>query len=247
MRRLYFSRCMPSLNDPGAVARDYANEQGLQARKSLYDRLVGEDVQQVLLEMLLELSPGSVLEVGPGTGQLAQRLVAAGLDDYTAVDISPRMVELTRARGIPTELGDVQALPFGDGRFDCVVAAWMLYHVPDLDQGLLEIARVLRPGGCLVAATNSEWHLSELWSLVGHERWGLPFTAENGGEILVRHFAEVHSRPVEGWLTLDDDAVKSYISASPTRAHLVDRVPTQSNPLRVGVRTRIFVATQPGS
>ena len=34
-----------------------------------------------------------------------------------------------------------------DARFDTAVAAWMLYHVPDLDRGLAEIARVLTPGG----------------------------------------------------------------------------------------------------
>ncbi len=45
------------------------------------------------------------------------------------------MVELTRARGVEAVVGDVQDLPFADGQFDCVVAAWMLYHVPDLDRG----------------------------------------------------------------------------------------------------------------
>ncbi len=50
--------------------------------------------------------------------------------------------ELTR------EVGDVQSLPFADAGFDCVIASWMLYHVPDLDLGVSEIARVLRAGGC---------------------------------------------------------------------------------------------------
>lgn len=239
---------MPRLNDPDNVAREYASERGLIARRSLYDGLVGEDIQQVLFDTVIETSPQRVLEVGPGTGQLAQRVVAAGLDDYTAVDISPRMVELIRARGIIAELGDVQALPFADEQFDCVVAAWMLYHVTDLDLGLSELARVLRPGGRLIAATNSERHLGELWSLVGHERWDLPFTAENGEEILARHFAEVHSRPVEAWLTFDDDAaVRSYINASPTRAHLADRLPSFTQSLRVGARTCLFVATSRGA
>ena len=62
------------------------------------------------------------------------------------VDVSPRMVELARARGVDARVGDVQELPFDDGSFDCAVAAWMLFHVPDLDRGLAELARVLRPG-----------------------------------------------------------------------------------------------------
>src|SRR4029078_7030536 len=83
------------------------------------------------------------------------------------VDVSPRMVELARARGVDAQVGDVQELPFADGSFDVAVAAWMLYHVPHLDRGLSELARVLRPGGILVAVTNSRYHLLELRELVG--------------------------------------------------------------------------------
>jgi SAM-dependent methyltransferase len=234
---------VPRLNDPADVAREYASEHGLKERRSLYGGLHGEDIKQVLFETVLARSPAVVLEVGPGTGELAERLVAAGLHDYVALDVSPRMVELTAARGVRARQGDVQALPFETGAFDCVLASWMLYHVPDIDRGLSEIRRVLAPGGCLLATTNSERHLAELWSLVGHERWQLPFTAENGAEILARHFEAVESRAVEGWLTLDAQGVRSYISASPTRAHLVDRVPPLTDPLSVGARTCIFTAT----
>ena len=65
------------------------------------------------------------------------------------------MVELTGRAASSAVVGDVQELPFADGIFDCAVAAWMLYHVPDLDRALRELARVLRPGGRLVAVTNS--------------------------------------------------------------------------------------------
>jgi ubiquinone/menaquinone biosynthesis C-methylase UbiE len=236
---------MPDLNDPADVAREYASERRLAVRRSFYDELHGEDVREALFDMVLGLAPAQVLEVGPGTGQLAQRLVAAGVHDYRAIDISPRMAQLTRERGVSADIGDIQALPFTDGSFDCVIAAWMLYHVPDLNLGLSEIARVLTPGGYLVAVTNSVAHLDELWSLVGHERWSLPFTAENGREILERHFAKVVTRQVEAWITLPDDkAVRRYINASPTRAHLADRVPVLAQPLRVGSRTCIFIATK---
>jgi ubiquinone/menaquinone biosynthesis C-methylase UbiE len=235
---------LPRLNDPAVVSREYADECSLTARDSLYADFEGQDVKDVLLDAVVEHSPCRVLEVGSGTGELARRLVAAGLLEYRAIDVSPRMVDLTRRRGISAEVGDVQALPFGDAEFDCVVAAWMLYHVPDLELGSSEIARVLRPGGRLVAVTNSERHLCELWSLVGHQKWLLPFTAENGGQALARHFAHIESRPVEAWLTLEsEDAVRQYINASPTRAHLAHRVPKLDGPLRVGARTCVFVAT----
>ena len=65
------------------------------------------------------------------------------------------MVELTCSRGVEALVGDVQALPFDDGSFDAAVAAWMLYHVPDVDRPIAELAPVSRPGGRLVAVTNS--------------------------------------------------------------------------------------------
>ena len=77
------------------------------------------------------------------------------------LDVAPRMVELARSRGVDAIVGDVQELPFENALFDCAVAAWMLFHVPDIDRGLSELARVLRPGGRLVAVTNAEHHLAE--------------------------------------------------------------------------------------
>ena len=233
------------INDPDDVAREYATERGLNARASLYEQIDGEDVKELLVQTILAHRPTRVLEVGSGTGALAQRLIDAGIGDYTALDISERMVELARARGIAAAVGDVQSLPFADAEFDCVIASWMLYHVPDLDLGLSEIARVLQPGGSLIATTNSINHLGELWGLVGHERFGLPFTAENGRARLERHFAEVDAKPVEAWLTLEDhEAARSYLNATFTRAHLAERVPRLTEPLRIGARTCIFVATK---
>jgi len=51
--------------------------------------------------------------------------------------------------------GDAQWLPFADASFDCILAMHMLYHVPDRDLAIAEMRRVLRPGGVLLALTNS--------------------------------------------------------------------------------------------
>ncbi len=236
---------MARLNDPRAVAREYSSEAGLQARRSLYETVDGPDVKQELFRAVLGRAPEHVLEVGPGTGELAAELITAGITDYQVIDISPRMVELARERGITAQVADIQALPFADRAFDCVIAAWMLYHVPDLHRGLAEVARVLRPGGCLIATTNSERHLSELWALADQERWELPFTAENGAGALRRHFAAVEAMAVEAWVTVADaEAVRSYISRSPSRSHLASRVGDLPGPLRTGARACIFIANK---
>src|SRR5204862_3865783 len=138
-----------------------------------------------------EVAPRRVLEVGSGQGELAERMVRETGAEVVAVDQSERMVELALARGVDARVGDVQSLPFADGSFDCAVAAWMLYHVPDLDRALGELVRVLGRGGRLVAATNSAFHLQELRDLVGSGPSPSTFTRENGGELLARHFALV--------------------------------------------------------
>src|SRR5205823_9076585 len=114
-----------------------------------------------------------------------------------------RMVQLTSQRGVEAIVGDVQDLPFRDGIFDCALAAWMLYHVPDLNRALRELRRVLQPEGRLVAVTNSERTMPELWSLL--DSWPeSTFSAENGEWALLRHFTIVRRHDVRGTITFPD-------------------------------------------
>ena len=95
-----------------------------------------------------------VLELGVGTGK--------NLPFYppgarcAALDLSPEMLKRAqrraRRRGIELDLvvGDAQALPFADGRFDVVVATFLFCSVPDPVAGLREARRVLAPGGRLL-------------------------------------------------------------------------------------------------
>src|SRR5262249_30888878 len=121
-----------------------------------------------------------------------------------------------------------------DGEFDCVTANWMLYHVPDLDRGLAEIARLLRPGGRLVATTNSLRHLAELWQLVGRKREQEPvrFFAETAEESLLGHFTRVERTDLESAVVFADaEAVRGYIASSVAHKHLADRLPAFEGPL----------------
>jgi SAM-dependent methyltransferase len=233
------------LDDPEVVRREYATEAGLRARASAYAGLRGPDAAEVAFEAVREAAPGRVLEVGCGWGWFAERLASELGADVVAVDQSERMVELARERGVEARVGDVQALAFGDAEFDVAVANWMLYHVADLDRALAELARVLRPGGRLVAATNGLRHLHELWSLVGRDRASEPvrFFAEAGEESLLRHFARVERRDVEGPVTFATrDDVRGYIASSVAHKHLADLVPELDGPLVATRVNAIFVA-----
>ena len=233
------------IDDSGAVREQYATEDGLAARKSVYRNASGPDARELAVEAVLEVGPSHVLEVGCGEGELAERLTAE-VADLVAIDQSPRMVELTRARGVDARVADVEELPFLDASFDAVLAAWMLYHVADIDRGLDEIARVLRPGGRLVAATNANDHLEELLALGGIGRWDLPFHADNGGEILGRHFAAVERRDAFGAVTFDDiETVRAYLGSSKHLASGLDALPESlDEPVVARRRPTVFVATK---
>jgi SAM-dependent methyltransferase len=230
------------LDDPDIVRQEYASERGLAARKAAYRFAEGPDARQVAFEAVAEVSPTRVLEVGCGEGELAERLLRELEAEVVAVEQSKRMVELTRARGVEARLGDVQELPFADGEFDCVIAAWMLYHVPDLDRALSEVERVLRSNGRLVAVTNSPEHLRELHALVGNEPGPNGFNGDNGGRLLGRHFASVERREAYGWVAFPDhEAAQSYVEASVVLFG-GRRLPEFEGPLRVRRAPVVFVA-----
>ena len=233
------------LDSPLLVQWEYASEERLRTRNEAYRRLVrGVNADDVAFEAVAEVSPGRVLEVGCGIGEFAERLAKELGAEVRAIDISARMVELTAARGIDARVADVQALPFEDAEFDVAIANWVLYHTQDVDLAIRELARVLRPGGRLVAATLGVDHTVELWNLVGGEPTrGLSFGSENGEERLRKAFSSVERRDAEGTLVFPDaQTLREYIAATITRAHLAENVPELEQPLETRSAHVVFVA-----
>jgi SAM-dependent methyltransferase len=234
-----------TLNDPGLVRAEYASERGLEGRRAAYRYAEGPDAPQMALEAVAEVSPRRVLEVGCGPGELSARIRDELGADVVAVDSSPRMVELARRRGLDARVGDVQELEFAAGSFDCAVAAWMLYHVPDVDRALAELARVLVPGGRVVAVTNAPDHLRELRELLGLRRRSAayPFSGANGEELLRRHFARVETRDGAGTIRFPSrDEVVGYVESSRTLFDSRIEVPTFEGELVVTRHPVVFVA-----
>jgi SAM-dependent methyltransferase len=179
------------------LGRQYRTAQNLETRIALHERFSTnpEPFPRWVFDRLPLESTADVLEVGSGNGNLwyANRdRIPPGLR-LMLTDFSEGMIEDARSRlgGLATYLvADVQELPFSDASFDLVIANHMLFHVPDRERALDEIARVLRSGGVLVATTNGRDHLRELRA-PGWEQWSRNFGVENGPAQLARLFEGV--------------------------------------------------------
>lgn len=231
------------LDDEEFVSGQYRSPERLETRISVWrPGPDGRTPQDVALSLLGAAGPKRLLEVGCGTGALAARCAAELGCEVVALDASAEMVRATRARGLHAVIGDVQELPFGDGEFDCALAAWMLYHVPDLDRGVAELARTLRPGGLLVAITNGRGSMRELYDLVGGTRRDSSFSSENGGEVLGRSFARVERHDVDVRAVFDDrDAAAAYLETL-ERGELAARLPDDMGRLVARGAASVFAA-----
>jgi demethylmenaquinone methyltransferase/2-methoxy-6-polyprenyl-1,4-benzoquinol methylase len=101
---------------------------------------------------LARVGPGSrALDVATGTGDLAVALRAAGAD-VIGCDFSEEMLERAREKEptVPFEWADALALPYADDSFDAATVGFGARNFSDLERGLTEMARVVRPGGRLV-------------------------------------------------------------------------------------------------
>lgn len=128
-------------------------------------------------------APGEkVLDVGCGTGTLAMATKPqVGGGEVHGIDASPEMIEVAREKSakdgadIDFRVALIEAIPFPDASFDLVTSSLMLHHLPDnlKAKGFLEIRRVLKPGGRLLAmdfAAHSHSPLGHLLSILGHSR-----------------------------------------------------------------------------
>ncbi len=101
----------------------------------------------------------SALELGCGTGFFLLNLKLGGvLDEGHVTDLSPGMVEVAKQNGrnlgfeLEGRVADAETLPYDDDTFDLVIGHAVLHHIPDLDQAMREVLRVLKPGGRFVFA-----------------------------------------------------------------------------------------------
>ncbi len=113
-----------------------------------------------------------VADIGTGTGILALELAQHGLE-VIAVDHSSRMLEAARAKldqagvtGVELRHGEVSALPLDDAELDAAFAHMVIQYLPSPAEAIVEMARVVKPGGQVVivdfVAHEHEWMRQEL-------------------------------------------------------------------------------------
>ncbi len=107
-----------------------------------------------------------VLECGCGTGLLLER-IAQFARTAEGVDLSPGMLEHARARGLSVREASVTALPYADASFDVACSFKVLAHVEPIEQALAEMARVVRPGGYVLAELYNGWSFRALAKTLG--------------------------------------------------------------------------------
>ncbi len=94
-----------------------------------------------------------VLDVATGTGDLAFAMSKAGVENVVGLDFSPEMIAAAKTKGrtkhstVTFQVGDAMHLPFADGSFDACTVSFGLRNMPDYEAAIVEMTRILRPGG----------------------------------------------------------------------------------------------------
>ncbi|MFI6152429.1 class I SAM-dependent methyltransferase [Kitasatospora sp. NPDC051170] len=202
----------------------YGDERHLAARQSIYQwQRPRYDLPGIVVEELAGTN-GTVVDVGCGNGRFVGRLRTDRPDlQVIGADLSAGILaDVAR----PTLVADAQALPFADGSVDALLALHMLYHLGDIEAGVTELARVLRPGGLLIVSTNSDGdkqELDRLWVRAAGDVLGIPegpsrvslssrFSLEKASGYLGSAFGDIQVRELPGTIELTDP--------SPAIAHL---------------------------
>jgi len=110
-----------------------------------------------------ENSPKQILDIATGTGDLAIMMASLNPDRIIGLDISARMLDVGKQKiskanlsdTIDMIVGDSENMPFEDNTFDAITVSFGVRNFANLNKGLQEIKRVLKPGGSFVVLETS--------------------------------------------------------------------------------------------
>jgi len=144
--------------------------------------LAHQAVHDTVVNILQELSKGELLDVPAGEGALAARLESAGF----AVQCCDLYPEIFRLPGVEIRRGDLGAtLPYQDQSFAYITCLEGLEHIENPQQAIREFARLLRPGGHLIASVPNILNIEERlkWLLYGYSSHFKPLTRESVAQV----------------------------------------------------------------
>jgi demethylmenaquinone methyltransferase / 2-methoxy-6-polyprenyl-1,4-benzoquinol methylase len=116
-----------------------------------------------VLKMVANKNPKTILDIATGTGDLAILMVETSAEKIIGLDISEGMLEVGRQKiatqnlsnKIQMVLGDSEKMPYEDNTFDAITVAFGVRNFENLEIGLAEILRVLKPSGIFVILETS--------------------------------------------------------------------------------------------
>lgn len=196
------------------VNKQYRNSNKLASRAALHAQFRTHPVgwHNWVFSHLQIPNKARILEVGCGPGYLWQeqsgdlptdcKIYLTDLSQGMLMEAKRSLSDSDRFAFITADLSN---LPCEDNLFDLVIANHMLYHLPSVPAALKEIHRVIKPRGCLYAATNGSHHLEEIHSWKARfgqaqdtQDWGTAiqtFNLENGEALLSRDFSDINLVP----------------------------------------------------
>ncbi|OGH23615.1 MAG: hypothetical protein A2958_02475 [Candidatus Levybacteria bacterium RIFCSPLOWO2_01_FULL_38_13] len=164
----------------------------------------------------------SVLDVGCGNGTLLIQLrkekghsgTLSGMDISSGILKRPINLADSQILNIDFIVADAQYIPFPDNSFHVVTACHMIYHVPNIDRALLEMARVLKPEGKFALSANSQKSKSEVLKPLKEavaKHFGLSmfpdatrrFSIEESGELIRKHFKNLTLKKYRSLISLN--------------------------------------------
>ena len=210
----------------------YATDELLNTRYAIHEKysVPSTDFSRWVIDRVHWRGDEYVLDLGCGPGRYAAALFdRVAQATYLGMDFSGGMLA---QHPYPQNVAeaDAQALPFADNTFDVVMANHMLYHVPNIEHAIVEIRRVLRPEGTLIAATNSINTMPQFYELYKRAIMVLTapgtqatvplpvshmFSLESGTRQLSRHFFAVARFDLPGAFVFDElDPVMAYLESA---------------------------------
>lgn len=193
-------------NEETNIIEQYKNAKNLNDRIRLHEKYStnSQGWFNWLFEKIDFSKVNRLLELGCGNGKLWQEnKIDLRNREIFLSDISEGMVEEVRNKlgsDFNCIVADAEKIPFKDAYFDSIIANHVLFYLNDLNQGLKEISRVLKPNGVLYCSTYGKCHMKEITDIVqsfdsrinlsNHSLYDV-FGLENGESILKNYFTSV--------------------------------------------------------